>query len=284
MEAMTQDNAMKKGKLIKERMFASECANGYKWMYDISNGKASLDWLSLGDAVISPKPKGDLEIPSTLGGKPVTSIGTGVFDGCRGLTSVSIPDSVTDVSPLAFYGCNRLKLFKVGCHNSSYKAVSGLLLTRDGKTLVAVPPGLKGCVVIPDGVVTIGELAFCTCRGLADIIIPNGVKIVDEYAFAGCTRLTSMTIPNGVVRIGDRAFQHCTNLKSVVMPNSVKKIGEDVFHGCTSLSEAVVPKRYRIDRQSDGVKVKVCKTTRKSMDRKANARKKRMVAGSNGKQ
>ena len=69
------------------------------YTYTVSNGKATIT-----DVGIS----GDVVIPATLGGYPVTSIGSSAFYGCTSLTSVTIPDSVTSIGSWAFYGCTSL--------------------------------------------------------------------------------------------------------------------------------------------------------------------------------
>lgn len=72
----------------------SEIVNGYTWTYRI-NGETVEIYKGYSAAAISPSPTGAVIIPSTLGGKPVTSIGSYAFRGCSGLTSMTIPDSVT---------------------------------------------------------------------------------------------------------------------------------------------------------------------------------------------
>ena len=63
--------------------------------YEVSNGEAKITDC---DENIS----GDVMIPNTLGGYPVTSIGSSAFEGCTGLTSVTIPDSVTSICDYTF--------------------------------------------------------------------------------------------------------------------------------------------------------------------------------------
>ncbi|MDA7678322.1 leucine-rich repeat domain-containing protein, partial [Akkermansiaceae bacterium] len=56
----------------------------------------------------APAATGELVIPNTIGGNPVTSIGNDSFRGCTNLTSITIPDSVTSIEAFAFYGCSNL--------------------------------------------------------------------------------------------------------------------------------------------------------------------------------
>ena len=156
----------------------------------------------------------------------VTSIGQYAFYHCNGLTSVKIPNSVTSIGGYAFRCCSALTLFDVGSGNPYYKSVSGLLLTKDGKTLVQ---GVKGAVTIPDGVTSIGDCAFDGCSGLMSVTIPDGVTRIGASAFSGCSGLTSVTIPNSVTSIGTDAFYICTYLTSVTIPDSVTSIGDSAF-------------------------------------------------------
>ena len=96
-------------------------------------------------------------------------------------------------------------------------------------------------VTLPDGLTTIGDLAFSGCSSLTSITIPNSVTSIGGGAFRVCSRLTSITIPNSVTSIGDRAFYNCSRLTSITIPNSVTSIGNEVFWGCSRLTSITIP-------------------------------------------
>ena len=95
------------------------------------------------------------------------------------------------------------------------------------------------CVIIEDGVTTIGELAFCYCSNIFSITIPNSVKIIDDYAFDNCTRLQHIEIGSSITKIGEGAFSYCDNLYTITIPESVTSIGDYAFH-CSGLESIIV--------------------------------------------
>ena len=96
-------------------------------------------------------------------------------------------------------------------------------------------------VVIPDGVVEIGDKAFEDCKNIKRIVIPDGVTTIGTHAFNGCFSLTSIIIPDSVTKIGKSAFFWCTDLTDITIPDSVTEIGADAFHHCTSLTSIAIP-------------------------------------------
>ena len=139
------------------------------------------------------------------------------FIGCRSLTSLVIPDSVTNIGDYAFWGCSDL----------------ADIVIPDGVTSIG-DYAFEGCeslrsVVIPDGVTSIGDYVFSGCRSLTDIVIPNSVTSIRDGAFFCCSDLADIVIPDGITSIGDRAFMGCSSLSSLVIPGAVTSIGESVF-------------------------------------------------------
>lgn len=194
---------------------------------------------------------GELSIPSTYNGKPVTAIYYSAFRGCTGLTSITIPSSVASIGSYAFYGCSGLTSVTIpssvtSIENSAFYSCVGL-------TSVEIPSGVtsigdyafyncKGLtsVTIPNSVTSIGTYAFYGCKGLSSVTIPNGVTIIEDSTFGNCSGLTSVTIPNSVTSIGDYAFYYCSGLTSVTIPDSVTSIGNCAFYFCSGLTSVTI--------------------------------------------
>ena len=160
-----------------------------------------------------------LTIPSS-----VTSIGDRAFGYCSGLTSLTLPSGVTSIGWYAFYGC---------CGLTSLTLPSSV--TSIGWYAFYGCSGLTS-LTIPSGVTEIGEGVFHGCSGLTSLTIPSGVTLIRDKAFYGCSGLTSLTIPSGVTSIRDYAFAGCCGLTSLTIPSGVTSIGKSAFEGCSGLT------------------------------------------------
>ena len=167
----------------------------------------------------------------------VVGINEMFFNDSENLVSVTIPDSVTFISPAAFEDCTNLVSVNVDKNNPNYCSVDGVIYSKDMTTLIHCPAGKKvSSFVVPDSVTSIGYGAFKNHTSLTNIVLPNNLTSIDSYAFYGCTSLTSIEIPNGVTVIDDGAFMGCTSLKSINIPDSVTRLGRLTFKLCTNLT------------------------------------------------
>ena len=178
----------------------------------------------------------------------VTSIGSSAFSGCSGLTSVTIPNSVTSIGDYVFYNC--IGLTSVTIPNSVDSIGHGAFWGCSSLT----------SVTIGNSVISIGDNAFYYCTGLTTlnfnaincgdfssshhpfycpittINIGDSVQRIPEYFAYNLDSLTSVTIGNSVTSIGSSAFWGCSGLTSITIPNSVTSIGSSAFSGCIGLT------------------------------------------------
>ena len=122
--------------------------DGITWTYTVSNGKAEVG------NTPNESTTGEITIPSSLGGCPVTRIANSAFYGCTSLTSVTIPDGVTSIGEYAFYYCTNLTSVTIG-----------------------------------DGVTSIGNYAFSKCSGLTSMTLPDSMSSVPSSTFDDCPKL-----------------------------------------------------------------------------------------------
>ena len=189
----------------------------------------------------------------------VCGISDSAFSNFNGLTSVTIPDSVTSIGTSAFYGCCGITSVKIGQYfcshwslrtifESSYQSITNVDIcsgvTTIGSSTFKDCYGLKS-MTIPESVTSIGQSAFSGCSSITSVTIPDGVTSIEQLTFAGCSGLTSVTIGNGVASIGDSAFFGCIGLTNVAISGNVTNIGSSAFSGCSGLTSVTI---------ADGVK------------------------------
>lgn len=124
----------------------------------------------------------------------ITGVGDETFAACPSLTSISIGSGSPTVGSSSFSKCPSLASITVASGNTSLKAVGDVLLSHSGAELYVCAP--KGA--------TTGNYS-----------VPSGVKFVNDNAFAYCTQLTGITFPSSMVSSDDDLFVGCENLRYV---------------------------------------------------------------------
>jgi len=254
----------------------TEEVDGIAWTYSTKDGQSVIQGGR--STAVPTSTVGAIEIPSSLGGCPVTGIGKSAFNGCNGLTSIIVPDSLVRIESFAFSGCSSLtnvvipsSLLEIGdyafggCSNLASVCISDLLswCRISFSNLYANPLHYahnlyaKGELIteltIPNAVTNICGFAFSGCSGVTELTIPDSVKSIGDYAFSSCNGLKIVTIPNSVMDIGDSAFSYCKGIVKVSIPASVRDIKKTAFDGCDGLTAISVDAKNPIYSSVDGL-------------------------------
>lgn len=192
---------------------------------------------------------GDVTIPEhvTYDGVTYTVIGIGsnAFSDCSGLTSVSIPHTITYCENYAFAFCTALSNVYISdlsawCRIDFENIYSNPMYYADELILNGYT---IHSLVIPDDITTIKKYAFEYCRNLRSIIIRDGVTSIEQMAFFNDTNVESLSIGSGCEFLGANVFSGCINLTRITCHAfTPPSISENTFDpSCYSNAELFVP-------------------------------------------
>lgn len=131
-----------------------------------------------------------------------------------------------------------LALQKIDSDNFEFD--SDAVYTADKKRLVYCMSQAES-FHIPEGVTTIGEMAFRGKKQLKNIIIANSVKEIEHDAFYDCDELDNVYIPAGVKEVKSYAFAECDKLKKITFAGVPAKLSRHTFDDCDQLHDIIVP-------------------------------------------
>lgn len=210
----------------------------------------------------------DIKLPSTIDGKPVTSIGDEAFRFCSNLTNIVLPDSVTEINYAAFWGCSNL--ISITIPNGVEKIGKSVFENCDSLTKISLPKSVtdvhyytfQNCnhlteIVVDsdnalyaskDGVLfdkNLEQLICCPAGKTGSYTIPDSVITIQNDAFYNCKNLTNIEIPGSVTAIAYEAFWGCSSLKNVTIPDNVTEIKSETFGNCNSLTNIIIPNNVK---------------------------------------
>lgn len=155
--------------------------------------------------------------------------GDGVFEGCKSLSTIKLPNSVTIIPPRTFYGCSGLKTVNIP------KNVTGIGHNSFYGTQISK-------VALPVNVTYVGESAFESCAQLKTVTLNKNLGKIYKNAFKNCSKLGSITIPALVTEIGENAFEGCKSLTTAKFSTtSLNTISNELFLGCSKLKTVNIP-------------------------------------------
>lgn len=212
----------------------------------------------------------EIVIPSTYNGGKVVGIVKEGFKDCESLTSIKIPNTVTEIKEAAFYDCKNLT--RIEFSNSITKIEKdAFYIYRSDKSVYFngtisdwVKIQFEGQLVADGWVLTSNPLCyganlyingelftnliveeidsldkydiatyFSFCKSLKTVTLSNFDEIYD-LSFHGCSSLENVVIPNSVKTISTHAFSEC-GIKNITIPTSVTQIEENAFYYCQQL-------------------------------------------------
>lgn len=208
-----------------------------------------------------------ITVPAKIGKANVTAIGDNAFspDTARlseeqkkvrnAITSVTIPEGVTELMACAFLKCEKLtdvtlpeSLKTIG--SSVFSGCKVLETVTLPAKLRSIRDGaFRGCarlekIVIPDSVKKLGTGVFGQCARLREVSLPKGLKELDG-TFIDCTSLETVLLPKSLTKL-DHTFMDCTGLREVTLPEGLTEIGEYTFKGCSGLVEVTLPESLTV--------------------------------------
>lgn len=178
-------------------------------------------------------------VPNTYVGELRISAGytvaPGAFNGCYQITKIVLPSDMTEIPENMFYGYN-------GTMDISFPST----LVKIGDYAFNGVKGLKGNVVIPEGVEEIGNYAFQNCVNIENVTLPSTLKKIGKQAFSGCTNLKSINLVEGLTELGNRAFEQ-SGLTSITIPSTLKLLDYWMFDKCASLETVEFAKNSQLE-------------------------------------
>jgi len=194
---------------------------------------------------VGPK-TGDIVIPSVINGIQIVEIGNTAFNGCTGLTNLTIPDSITIIGNSAFKGCTNLIVHVLsGSYAEKYAQIKQIPYQVIAAPVPPAPVLLQETDLSNFIVVVVSADSGCRIAryiGAQDsqIVIPRkkdntAITEIGGQAFNNCIFLRSVIILDGITRILEGAFKGCTSLSKIIIPESVTEIGYHTFDNCSKL-------------------------------------------------
>ena len=157
----------------------------------------------------------------------LTSIEYSAFSNCTNLTELNIPKGVTEFNKDMFWK-TALKSLTFP-EDSPYISENGIVYSKDKTELLFAIGDIKGKLVIPEGVTSIGESAFELIDTISEVEFPKSLVSIGDSAFLACSGIRSIIIPENVTSIGDFVFESTHITKIYIESTKIKDIGMFAF-------------------------------------------------------
>lgn len=188
---------------------------------------------------------GDVVIPSSYLGRPVTTIAANAFSLVDTVSSIYVPSSITTLNQYAFANSSASSITGmegvVTIGNNAFDGTSNLKAVEFGDKVESIgnyafrSSGIEE-IELPDSLTTLGTYLFRDCESLTSVKLPSDLTAIPNSLFYECHNLVDVTIPETVTSIGNNAFQDCRSIPEIKVPDSVESVGWYAFSGMESIT------------------------------------------------
>ncbi len=154
------------------------------------------------------------------------------FFWCNCLSSVFIPQNVSQIESTAFISCHYLERIDVDSENPYYTSLDGVLYNKEMTKVVCCPGCKNGKWVVPETVRSMEPYACFGSEHLTEIVLPESLEFLLPYSFCNCFLLEWINIPQGISILPERTFLNCSALSSITIEGTLSSIGDYCFCGC----------------------------------------------------
>lgn len=190
----------------------------------------------------------EITVPESVQGWTVYCVKGYAFADLENLRSVTLPESVQEISEAAFSNCPALTEInvqnkKADIYSKAFRGIGLKWLEINGTSFsTAVPQEGAEYALFADGT---AELLYWAPAGntlkIPAEIDGHPVVSIADYAYRDNKGITSVELPEGLLRIGSEAFYSCEKLSSVKFPDTLEYIGSHAFNNDKKLSRVTFP-------------------------------------------
>ena len=185
----------------------------------------------------------------------ITTVVDSLFLNCENLATVNMPEATKTIGKAAFYGCSSLIMDALP---SQLETIKDLAFSKSGITDIKIPKTItsmgnrvfESCAqldsVFFDNEFSLSKLpdySFLSCRRLKGIKLSPKTTTIGTGTFQGCNSIKQLILEEGIKEISPNAFYECVGMESVMLPKSIERFGNNAFGGCNNITQITINDR-----------------------------------------